>query len=412
MVLTEERNQLNYPAATLETSTDASAPSKVLDEEKKYYAIHDDQIVQNAQLPGPGIPAAEEYANSNSPVANGNLYTTALAAKSSRMYKLNGSDAVTRTGLGIALKVMSGDRVNVFGRSYYFVNTGGITSQPQDVPVATLVDGLLGVPSTVQFPKGLVSSDMLSNASVVSALFSFLKDNGRRQENLQPKAAINWILFDEQLNVTAKGFRPAAGSDADNGKIKTYGPQEIPGIEVSKNGYLYVYCSNESPVDVFFDNLQLVHTPGPILEETHYYPFGLTMEGISSKAIAALDNKLEYNGKEKQEKEFEDGTGLDLYDYGARMYDPQLGRWQVIDPLADQIRRWSPYNYAFNNPIRLIDADGMAPSDNGLSHVLDQFSGYFNSKWHAPGSSQNTSPEQLAFNQIMDAYNTEMQPVI
>ncbi|MFT5875291.1 MAG: RHS repeat-associated protein [Clostridium sp.] len=70
-----------------------------------------------------------------------------------------------------------------------------------------------------------------------------------------------------------------------------------------------------------------------------------------------MAEKFAFGGKEYGEE-----LGLDWYDVSARNYDPALGRWMNIDPLAEQMRRHSPYNYAFDNPVYFIDADGMAPT--------------------------------------------------
>ena len=86
-----------------------------------------------------------------------------------------------------------------------------------------------------------------------------------------------------------------------------------------------------------------------LLQKVDYYPFGM----VADKTNGESDNKYLYNGKELQ-----DEIDLDWYDYGARFYDAQIGRWHVQDLLAEKYYEWTPYNYVGNNPIKRIDLFG------------------------------------------------------
>ena len=82
-----------------------------------------------------------------------------------------------------------------------------------------------------------------------------------------------------------------------------------------------------------------------------YTPFGLTFNGF--QRVTAKENQWKFTGKERI-------SDLDLIwdDFGARMYNPTIGRWNSVDPLAPVYLDWSPYNYVFNTPINAIDPNG------------------------------------------------------
>ncbi|SHL71506.1 RHS repeat-associated core domain-containing protein, partial [Chryseobacterium contaminans] len=121
-----------------------------------------------------------------------------------------------------------------------------------------------------------------------------------------------------------------------------------------ENRYIYQYKDHLGNARVSFakDSTGALK----VTDTNNYYPFGLShISGMLSLSNFGGLYSYKYNGKELQE------TGM--YDYGARMYIPDLGRWGVVDPLAETSRRWSTYTYAFNNPLRFIDPDGRQGTD-------------------------------------------------
>ncbi len=277
-----------------------------------------------------------------------------------KVAKTNGSG--NKTGPAIILKVMAGDKFSIRVNSWYKLNgaSPGTVADPLSDIVSALISGVPGI-SGGHINTGDLTSTLLNPN--VNDYLSFRNTGGNF--TTKPKAYINAILLDDQ-------FKAVNTDDGKNAWFEQVGEDQefkthlLEGREITKNGYLYIYTSNEATnIDVFFDNLQVTHIRGPLVEETHYYPFGLTMSGISSKALKTnyAENKYKFNGKEKQEKEFTDGSGLETYDFGFRNYDPQIGRWQAIDPLCPHMPKWSPYAFGFNNPIKYYDIAGLQPEN-------------------------------------------------
>jgi RHS repeat-associated protein len=229
--------------------------------------------------------------------------------------------------------------------------------------LALLASGIIGNIGEVKGSQATLSNS--TNSPLLGAINSF-RTNNNPDPSGKPKAYLNWILLDEQFNLVSSN--PQSGAIG-VGSADVLNTLAQAGIEITKNGFLYIYVSNETQNwDVFFDNLVVNHRSGPIVEETHYYPFGLTMAGISSKALKPnySENKRKFNkGSELQNKEFSDGSGLEWYATNLRMYDPQIGRWHVIDPKPNHAE--SPYAGMKNNPILYNDPLGDTVRTQGFT---------------------------------------------
>jgi len=161
----------------------------------------------------------------------------------------------------------------------------------------------------------------------------------------------------ENSTITTTDY--ANGFVYENSALQFFGTSEG---YIEPNGsnfdYIYQFKDHLDNIRLSYYNTGTTTSPSLVIKEEHnFYPFGLKHKGYNA-AINGTHHKYMFGSKEYDES----FQSLNTYDFGARNYDPTLGRWMNIDPLAELMRRHSPYNYAFNNPIFFIDPDGMSPT--------------------------------------------------
>lgn len=291
-------------------------------------------------------------------LVNSTLFDHTGTGATHNALRLNGS-ANENTGLGKSLAVVPGDKIQLEVYAKYV--------DPESSNLTTALANLLNAiaagtaaPGTVIDGAGYASGG--SNAFPFGGLLDKSNDTGTG-----PKAYLNYLVFNKDFipQMAKSGFkRLGPGAKEDGALAETNGGEGVPHekldweIDITEPGYVYIWLSNEEvelggdPVEVYFDDFKVTHVKSPVISSSEYYPFGLSF-GEYQRENSIL-NQYKYNGKELQ-----DELSINWYDYGARMYMPDIGRWNAIDPLAEQYLRWAPYNYAINDPIRIIDPDGM-----------------------------------------------------
>ena len=261
-------------------------------------------------------------------------YSERLSASANEIY-----------GLARSISVMPGDTINaeVYAK-YVDPNSSNWTAalstlmgQIANATTGVVVDGTGYASSTSSFPTAFAG--LLSKT-----------DDGA------PKAYLNWLVFDRDFAFVTGGFKQITTVGKENGTDVPHEYLTSGNIAITQPGYVYIYLSNESAsqVEVYFDDFNVTQVQSPVIQQQDYYPFGLTFNSYS-RENSVPQNYL-YNGKENI-----NDLSLNWDDFGARMYMADIGRWGVVDPLSEKMRRHSPYNYAFDNPIRFIDPDGMIP---------------------------------------------------
>lgn len=274
----------------------------------------------------------------------------------------NSSAKVSRTGTlsgrpvgpNTLQKVMAGDKINATVLYYHQGSAGGNNSNMLNTVLGSLGQAISGGGAVNSLVKDNVSN-ITGQLGGTNGFINAVQPGGSNPQGTTPQAFLTVIFFDERFN-----FIPAADGGVAQQQVQaTVGSNgsslTLANIKAPKNGYAYVYVSNQSNNDVYFDDLQVHVTAGNIIEENHYYAYGLRIAAISSRKAGngyegLLKNNYLYQGAYA---ELDEDIGWN--DFLLRNYDAQIGRWVQQDPYQEFA---SPYCNVGNDPINLTDPTG------------------------------------------------------
>ncbi|TRX56142.1 RHS repeat-associated core domain-containing protein [Fulvivirga sp. M361] len=248
--------------------------------------------------------------------------------------KLTAANDSSIIGLAKSLKVQAGDKITM--------KVYGKYTTPQDLNNLTNVAASLGDAFVDAFAfqgtqEGMALGQFFSDLFAEGITFAGTNDNTE-----QVNAYLNYLFFDNDYVLQNAGFASLRNGAREDGTNITHDSLKFELIP-QQDGYLYIYTSNESPqvTDVYFDDFMVVHER--LVPDVAYDP-------------DLLGYRYGFNGKEKDQQ---GEWGLNHYDYGFRIYNPALGRFLSVDPLTKSYPMLTPYQYASNNSITLIDLDGL-----------------------------------------------------
>jgi RHS repeat-associated protein len=289
--------------------------------------------------------------------ANNEVATTRFAKPAG--WTSNTSSSVSRVGTtsghnigpNTLQKVMAGDKISTTVQYYYQAAPGGNNTSFVNTVLSSLTTAITGGNAAGGIVKGN-AAQVSTQLSGMGGFVNAVQPNGSNPTSTTPQAFLTILFFDERFNFIAA----ADGGVAQQQVSSSFVPLTLTDVKAPKNGYAYIYVSNQSNSDVYFDNLVATIVQGNIAEENHYYAYGLKIATLSSRKFSNTPlgdggkNNYLYQGAFS---ELDEDIGWN--DFMLRNYDVQIGRWVQQDPFQQFA---SPYVGMGADPINNTDPSG------------------------------------------------------